>query len=634
MSKTINLADGGSFSRRPSSFLKAPKFKPTQLDIPDIEGLAMFAQQPKTGAARKPLKAKEYDFKIPANVTALTGRKQYYLDQYREILQNYGTRVNRAQRGLEEFPEQEMIAQEIENYWPSVATALKNEKDAFDKVNNDRIEVSDDIFVGKGNSATVRDLDEEGNPTGQLKSISIKEWQDNKDKYTSPLTNQGYSDYQDVYGSRGAFETNPRAKRVYPASMEESLDYLSGVLSPVKGSGSDSIKASTMQQLGADPAAFQANPEAFFETVMAATKTNANNINAAIEVLNNMPENYKKAFTSDWIKKIDQGIYKGERAQFFGALIDNTALTYYNDNKSITDPTSGSSGAGKVGDPLGFYTQVAADNYAAVADSKSHQETFWQSTPDGKVVATKKKVHDLPVSQELRKALLVPEATVQGQSYKTPSYVKGTLVDWRNIDGAKDPGEVTGVKYVRGLDGEPASLYIEKTIYISDEMDSDQLKVYKAKFGYKDKIKSGIEKGLSVGVQLMENVIVATGGDKFKKWDETLMDKQPIIEGEEDEVLKGSWSINNLKSLYQDNSGFRRLSNDEATKRKEQYSMGGNEVYAITVMEPMTVPGIRALGIETAGEDKLVNALTLRENLMRNNQTGRVISSMQNSVEQ
>ena len=285
MGKIIKFADGGSFSSRVSSFLKAPKFNPTALDIPDIEGMMMFATQPKPTSGKTLPKPKEYNFTLP-EMNVLASRGKWITDNYNRLLDDYYDRMKDPK--FAQSNDRDRYAQHILNWVRAEKVKAERERKAFDDARKPNDEVAGYVYTRNGGAnVTVRlhnpkeaYTDENGKKIEAeakgLHTISFNDYLDNKDRYTSPINIEGYLDAVDQELSRGSLNKEDKEyvgvfSRPYVSSLDDAYSWVANRMSPTASGGKQSIWYTTMNEMGVDHNMVTNNPSELFLAIGAST---------------------------------------------------------------------------------------------------------------------------------------------------------------------------------------------------------------------------------------------------------------------------------------------------------------------------------------------------------------------------
>lgn len=581
MEKIPKFADGGSFSRRTSSFINAPKFTPTTPDIPDVKGFDLLAKQarPSAGKTKSPT-GKLVDFKLP-EINGRPGRVEWIQNQFMDNVrayQEYG-----KSQGADWFytPDAQMMGTNIINEMLQWKVKAEEENristDAFTKSSDSH----DDVFLDPYNTdfrvraieeRETGELNEDGTPklekylSDKISNVKVWDYYANKDLYGKPLTYaENFTDqHNNVTNSPFGADNQNIPVTSSPASFEDAEAYSRKVLNDAASKGIGDVKYKNLGEIGLSPQAIEKHGDDVFELVREKVKDNFSNLEAAKEILRYAPEKFKSAYIRDWAKKLNNGSYDGEQSAFYESLIGAMGASVRDRTETVTDSKADGSNLG--GAAPGFWYQALIGTPIR-SDEPDRTESYWVKNPDGKVAKQDMQIYDFPTHPKMEPFNNLNDLqsgfAMATDQYTDDAWVMGTKVDFSTVKGEfKDPNIITGIEYMIDPEGNE-TLFKEKIIFVDgDKLDPEDFRLFVPKHGVNP-------------------------------------DGTPKIEAEKQGVFDWWPRADNITSAFKGKGSVGRIEGDQAQKINQTVGLGNeNEVYYIKIKVRMTLQEIMGLEVD------------------------------------
>jgi hypothetical protein len=619
MGKIPEFADGGSFSRRTSSFINAPKFQPSLPDVPDVKGLDLLAKQPRASTAKKTTTSgKIVDFKLP-HIKGRPGRIEWIQNEFQNNVkeyQSYGTK-----QGPEWFytPQAQMWGQNIINdmlQWKVKAeaeavtskTSFDNSKDSHDDVWLDpfnlyfkgrrKIEVPTGQYDANGEVITETKLND------KIERIPMWDYYENTDLYGLPLT---YAEnYSNVHHNvtNAPFEKNLPVT-TSPASMEKAQAYFRRVMEAASAKGIGNSQYKLLSEVDQSELVSENKEGDMFELVREKTKDNWSNLEAAKELLRDAPEKYKAAFIRDWAVKLNNGSFSGSQGDFYKSLLIDTGKSLRDRTKSITDSKVDGSGLG--GNAPGYWYQAINGNLIK-SDVPDREETFWVDDPtalDGKKAKQDMKIWELPTHPKMKPFNnlndLESGMAMASDRFTSEAWVMGTKVDFSadKVNGVfKDPNIITGIDYMVDPEGNE-TLFKDILLFV----DGDRLN------------------GEDFRLLIPTHTVNADG--------------TPANEAQLEGVFKDWAARDNLTDSFKDKGTLGRIIGDQATMIANRVGLGNlDEIYYVHAKVRMTLQEVMGLELDGLKSRQEVEARFFRDALQRQKDAKKTKNALLNATDE
>jgi hypothetical protein len=598
MGKIIKFADGGSLSRRRTSYIKAPKFQPITPDIPDIEGLEKLATPFKMPAGTKRTRT-AVDTKLvdidghPAEVKRIHDAFMGELDQI-----NYS--ISSGMLDRDSWEVEVMQKRAVNNMLSSKRSAEVQwtlAKENWSKVKNRNAPWQDP----KGQYLLARKIvkkNEDGtvvlNP--QPEKVLLRDWTKKHSEYGPIISYGDEFDLQSFSNTYSPVGERAPYTGVYQLSVEESMDYFKKILGQAGSVGT--TKFGLLSEADVSKMAAASTPEQLFEIIKQKTKNNASNLQWAKGILQAAPDNIRNPLMADWAQKVQQGRYDAESEDFYNSLIDAMVGVHTEFDQSITGGTDGD-GSDDGLDAADMWSLAANGTLLTAGRHRSKPETFWTRDADNewRGIDLDVVMWDAPAKfMTKQNTILKGEIFTSANQMTETGYLDGTEVDFStDVKGrVMDPDIITDIKFISG---HPSgfSLFKRKMVFVNDKFGKEALSI----------LRPDLEDPRNSNA----NPADAYGEESTQK---------PGVRGKMTNVFLNA-SVDDRAPEFRQNSSIHRIIGPSAEKYTAAMGFGeSDEIYAMYVDVPMDISDVLALELPAATTRRIIENYLNKEALKSN----------------